>query len=210
MKTYIIFLACLLPLLLSSCQENTNDPFDITYESDLPYASYLSENNPLVMISIADYGDIFVELFPEVAQITVDNFIAYIQSNAYEGSTFHRVIDDFMIQGGIVSNTACAITGEFGNNGIFNNLNHYPGVIAMARTGFPNSATSQFFINEVYNSFLNNNYASFGGVVLGFDIVEAISEVSTTMIDEPVDDVIIDSVSIQLRGYEPNNRTCHS
>ena len=213
-RKYLLFITLLTSLMLMSCQDDDLEDeldtgFDVIYDTGLDYDTYLSDANPLVKMTIQDYGDIYIELFPQVAKITVDNFIAYIESNAYVGSTFHRVINNFMIQGGIVDDTACAIIGEFSSNGVTNSLSHYPGVIAMARTGFPNSATSQFFINDVYNAFLTPNYAAFGGVVFGFDIVEQISEVSTNSIDMPYENVIIDSVSIDYRGYEPSPRECH-
>lgn len=209
MKQYItLTIMFILPILLIGCQQDQG--FTIEYDIDLDYEEYLSEQNPLIKMSIQDYGDIYIELFTEIAPITVDNFIAYIESESYIGSTFHRVINNFMIQGGIVNDTACAITGEFTANGVVNPLSHYPGVIAMARTGFPNSATSQFFINEVYNSFLNRDYAAFGGVVSGFNIVQQISDVTTNVVDRPNDDVIINSIEIDDRGYEPNERICHA
>lgn len=183
---------------------------NITYDEDSPYYSYLSKDNPRVTIDVKGYGDIIIELFPDVAPITVDNFIAYIEDDEYTGSTFHRVINEFMIQGGKVSDTACAIKGEFDNNGYNNPLNHYAGTIAMARTSYNNSATSQFFINEVYNNFLNDNYAAFGGVIKGFDIVSEISDVSTnTLTDAPLVDVVIKSITVDLNGYTPGERSCY-
>lgn len=208
MKKYILLMVSfVLFTLLIGCQGDA--ALSVTYDEDLSYASYFKDDNPLIKISVKDYGDLFVELFKDVAPITVDNFIAYIQDNAFENSTFHRVINNFMIQGGIVEDTQCSILGEFQSNGITNPLAHQPGVIAMARTSNMNSATSQFFINEVNNNYLNGQYASFGGLVSGFDVLSAISEVSTNSNDQPMTPVVITSIIIDLRGYEPSPRTCY-
>ena len=208
MKKYLLLcIVFILMTMLIGCQDE--DTLSVTYDDDLPYASYFKEDNPLIKISVKDHGDMYIELFKDVAPITVDNFIAYIQDNAFESSTFHRVIDNFMIQGGIVSDTTCSIVGEFQSNGITNPLQHQPGVIAMARTSNMNSATSQFFINEVNNAYLNGQYAAFGGLVSGFDVLASISDVSTNVNDLPLTPVVMTSIVIDLRGYEPSPRTCY-
>lgn len=205
MKRLWIALMIFSAVLITGCKEE--EP--LMYETNLEYESYLDETNPLVKIDVRDFGTIYVELFPSVAPITVDNFIAYVQRGSYSGSSFHRIIDGFMIQGGIVNDTACQITGEFTSNGFTNDLSHYKGVIAMARTSDPNSATSQFFINDGYSNWLDGQYASFGGVVDGLEVVEAISAVSTNVSDAPLSAVTIDSISVDLRGYEPSDRVCY-
>jgi peptidyl-prolyl cis-trans isomerase B (cyclophilin B) len=202
MKKTFLMVLMIIVLGLSGCSKSYD------YDEESPYFSYLGEDNPRVSIEVEGYGIILLELFPEVAPITVDNFIAYVNDDAYSGSTFHRVIDDFMVQGGRVSNAECPIYGEFDNNGYDNPLNHYAGTIAMARTNIKNSATSQFFINEVYNDFLNDNYAAFGGVIEGFEIVQEISEVLTNSSDVPMKTITINSITIDLNGYEPGDRVC--
>jgi peptidyl-prolyl cis-trans isomerase B (cyclophilin B) len=164
------------------------------------------EKNPIVIIK-TNKGDITVELDPEKAPITVENFLSYVDEKFYDGTIFHRVIPNFMIQGG-------GFTAEMqpkpGKGPIKNEadkgLNNDRGTIAMARTGDPHSATAQFFINSVNNNFLNHKnktqqgwgYAAFGRVIEGLDVVDAISAVQTTRRgmyrDVPVDPVMIKSV----------------
>ncbi|MDC0559144.1 InlB B-repeat-containing protein, partial [Candidatus Izimaplasma bacterium] len=112
----------------------------------LPYYEYLKESNPVITFSVKNVGEITLELFPDLAKNTVDNFISYIQANEYENAIFHRIIMNFMVQGGIVQNTSCPIKGDFSSNGVVNDLSHYRGVISMARTNVNDSATSQFFM----------------------------------------------------------------
>ncbi len=176
--------------------------------STLPYQEYLDDDNPIVIISVRGYGDIVLQLFPNVAENTVNNFIQYIEDGDYSNSTFHRVIEDFMIQGGIVEETNCPIDGEFSTNGVGNGLRHYRGVISMARTSLPNSATSQFFIVHQTSSHLDGNYAAFGGMIAGFDVLDAIATVSTNIYDMPENDIVISKVTVQLNGYVPADVVC--
>jgi len=162
---------------------------------------------PVVTIIVEDYGTITVELDPNIAKNTVDNFLMYVKDNAYTGSTFHRVIEDFMIQGGIVDVSKCAIKGEFIANGVENSLLHERGVISMARTGVKDSATSQFFIMHKTNSSLDGNYAAFGKVLTGMDIVDQIATVETAD-DVPKDDVVISSITVDLNGYKTATPKC--
>lgn len=155
-----------------------------------------TEENPIVVISIEDYGDISVELYKDVAPITVENFISYVEDGAYDGSTFHRIIENFMIQGGIVDDTRDAIQGEFSSNGVTNDLSHTRGVISMARTSIKDSATSQFFIVHQDSTFLDGDYAAFGMMIDGFDVLDQIAAVSTNVFDAPLSDVTITSISI--------------
>lgn len=159
-----------------------------------------TNDNPVVLIETTK-GDISLELYPDKAPITVENFLNYVDSGFYDGLVFHRVINGFMIQGGGFSDegfqkqTNSPIKLE-SDNGLLNER----GTIAMARTPVPDSATSQFFINSVNNDFLNYNslndgYAVFGKVISGMDIVDEISKVETGvkygMQDWPVEDVVI-------------------
>ncbi len=203
-------------LALSGCETNNNDEVldeedhiedTIDYES-LPYFLYINETNPVVTITIKDVGEMKLQLFPDVAPNTVNNFINYIQNNSYDGSTFHRVIEDFMIQGGIVSNTSCPIFGDFSSNGFTNDLSHDRGVISMARTSIKNSATSQFFIVHQASTFLDGQYASFGGLISGFDILDIIAEVQTNGADTPINNIIIESITIKLNGYTFSETIC--
>ena len=165
------------------------------------------EKNPVVVVS-TDSGDIEVELYPEKAPKTVENFLAYANEKFYDGTVFHRVIKGFMIQGGGMTpdmkqkDTKAPIVSE-SNNG----LKNMRGTIAMARTNDPNSATSQFFINHKDNAFLDYKggsdvgYTVFGKVISGIEAVDKIAEVKTGSKgfhqDVPVNSVIIKSVSIK-------------
>jgi peptidyl-prolyl cis-trans isomerase B (cyclophilin B) len=205
MKRLLIFLVGILMLTLSGCASGNAEEVDVT---TLPYASYLSDTNPVVTITVKNVGEMKLQLFPDVAKNTVDNFINYIQDKSYSGSTFHRIIEDFMIQGGIVSDTNCSIEGEFLSNGISNNLSHYRGVISMARTSVKDSATSQFFIVHKDSTFLNGNYAAFGGLISGFNILDELAGVTTGYADAPTNEVVIKSITVDLNGYEPGDVIC--
>ena len=159
-------------------------------------------NNPIIEMQTSK-GLIVIELYPDKAPITVDNFLQYVESGFYEGTIFHRIIPEFMIQGGgfitdgTQKSTRDPIVIESDNG-----LNNTKGTIAMARTMDPNSATSQFFINLVDNDFLNygsrdKGYTVFGKVIEGMDIVDKISAVETQsrpMADWPVESITINSV----------------
>lgn len=202
MRKYLILLVLLFGVVLVSCKKNEEDyPPDKELQL-LPYYNYLKKDNPVVTIKIKDFGEIKVELFPSVAKVTVDNFIKYVQESAYVGSTFHRIIEDFMIQGGIVRNAFPPIVGEFSSNGITNDLKHDRGVISMARTGVKNSATSQFFIVHKVSPHLDGEYAGFGGVIEGLDILDKVAEVETNSNDVPLTSIVIENVTINLRGYK--------
>lgn len=168
----------------------------------LPYVEYLNESNPVITIKVKDFGVMEAQLFPSVAKLTVDNFISYIEENAFNNSGFHRIIETFMIQGGIVKNTKSPIKGEFLSNGVENNLRHYRGVLSMARTSVKDSATSQFFIMHQVSPHLDGQYASFGGLISGFDVLDKIATTETNRADAPLSPVIIESITIDLNGYQ--------
>lgn len=139
------------------------------------------DNKVQVMITVKDYGDIILELDRDEAPITVDNFLELANSGFYDGSTFHRVIKDFMIQGGapegdISGGSSKTIKGEFEANGVKNNISHTRGTISMARGDEYDGASSQFFICNADSDFLDGYYAAFGHVVTGMDIVDKITE----------------------------------
>ena len=142
-------------------------------------------NEPLlekytVIIDVEEYGEITLELDPNAAPITVANFIGLVRDGFYDGLSFHRIMEGFMIQGGCPHGNGTGgspetIVGEFAANGIENNIDHVRGVISMARTFDPNSASSQFFIVQENSPLLNGEYAGFGHVITGMEIVDAIA-----------------------------------
>lgn len=183
-----------LSITLFACQNENTEDIDLT---TLDYYSYLSDDNPKMVIKVKDYGVMKIQLFKDVAPITVDNIIDYISNGDYTNTTFHRVIKDFMIQGGAVKNNNSPIIGEFISNGINNDLLHTRGVISMARTNIKNSATSQFFIVHKNSPWLDGEYAGFGGLVSGFNVLDKIASVNTNQMDAPLKSVIIESIKIE-------------
>lgn len=160
-----------------------------------------SPNTVLVSMKIKDMGTIKLELYPDKAPQTVANFVSLAKSGYYNGLILHRVIKGFMIQGGDPTGTGMggpgySIKGEFGANGFKNPISHKRGVISMARTNVPDSAGSQFFICHQDSEFLDNNYAAFGMVTEGIEIVDSIAETPTNDNDKPINDIIIDSITI--------------
>ena len=145
------------------------------------------------VIDVKDYGEITVELEPQYAPKTVANFVKLAESGFYDGLTFHRIMEGFMIQGGDpkgigVGGSDKTIKGEFKANGVNNTLSHKRGVVSMARTNMPNSASSQFFICHADATFLDGNYAAFGEVVEGIETVDKIAEVKTDFRDKPYEE----------------------
>ena len=154
------------------------------------------------IIEINKFGTIEVELYKDVAPITVDNFIKLANKGFYDGLTFHRIIKGFMIQGGCPKGNGTggpgySIKGEFLANGINNPLKHTRGVISMARAMDPDSAGSQFFIMHKDAPHLDGQYAAFGKVIKGIDVVDAIASVPTTYYDMPLDKVVIKQIKIE-------------
>jgi len=163
--------------------------------------------NPIADIIMEDGNSIKVELYPDIAKNTVNNFISLINKGFYNGLIFHRVIKGFMIQGGCPNGTGMGdagynIRGEFSANGFENKLKHSKGVISMARASSPNSASSQFFIMHQDAPHLDGQYASFGKVIEGMDEVDRIADVKVNYQDKPVKDQKISSVTVDLGGYE--------
>lgn len=165
------------------------------------YTKYLNDNNPVVTIDVKDFGLITVELFPKLAPNTVANFVDLANKNYFAGSTFHRVIRGFMIQGGAGSTPLKPIKGEFNNNGFPNDLKHVKGVISMARTMNPNSATSQFFLMHEESPHLDSEYAGFGIAKTGLDLIDLIATQKTNSYDAPVKEVVINKITVELNGY---------
>ena len=136
--------------------------------------------NPEVTITMEDGGVMKLELYPEIAPISVNNFISLVKKGFYDGLTFHRVIPGFMIQGGCPEGNGTGgpgyqIKGEFASNGVENNLKHTRGVLSMARAMAPDSAGSQFFIMHADAPHLDGEYAAFGKVIEGMDVVDQIA-----------------------------------
>jgi peptidyl-prolyl cis-trans isomerase B (cyclophilin B) len=175
--------------------------------SSLPYANYLNETNPTIEIQVRDYGTMVLELFPSVAPNTVNNFIKHIQSNYYTGAPFHRVIEDFMIQGGNNGAVSCRIEGEFSSNGFDNPLSHQRGVLSTARTMDPNSASTQFFIMHKDTVALDGNYAAFGGLIANFAILDAIAGAPKNG-EVPNPAIIIESITVDTKGIDYSNPIC--
>lgn len=154
-----------------------------------------------VLIKIKDFGDITVELDPTNAPITVENFLKLAKSGFYNGLTFHRVIKGFMIQGGCPKGNGTggpgySIKGEFKSNGVLNTISHTRGTISMARAMDPNSGGSQFFIMHKDGTYLDGQYAAFGKVVSGIEVVDKVAGVRTTPSDRPYEPVIIETIEV--------------
>ena len=158
--------------------------------------------NPIVTITMEN-GDIMkAELYPEIAPISVSNFINLIQKGFYDGLIFHRVIKGFMIQGGCpdgngMGGPGYSIKGEFAHNGVENNLKHTEGVLSMARAMHPNSAGSQFFIMHKTSPHLDGEYAAFGKITEGMDVVNKIAETSTDYSDRPMEEQKIKTMTVE-------------
>lgn len=207
MKRTIIHI--ILPLLLAACcglagcaQEATEEP------------QTMEQQYPIATIEMADGSVIRIELYPDVAENTVKNFIYLANTGFYDGVIFHRVIEGFMIQGGDPDGTGTGgpgyrIKGEFSNNHYDNDLKHERGVISMARQGNPyfpasayNTAGSQFFIMHADSEFLDGDYAAFGRVIEGMDVVDAIAAVETDANDRPLVEQRMETVRVETFGVD--------
>lgn len=178
--------------------ESTNTESEPTKEN---------KNLPAATITVDGYGVMNVELYPEIAPNTVNNFISLANKGFYNNLKFHRIIKDFMIQGGDPKGNGTggpgySIEGEFTSNGFANSLKHTKGVISMARSQDPNSAGSQFFIMSGDASNLDGEYAAFGKVTSGLDVLDKIRSVETSSNDAPKKDVVITSITVDTKGVE--------
>ncbi|MDO4361735.1 MAG: peptidylprolyl isomerase [Eubacteriales bacterium] len=164
-------------------------------------------SNPIVTIEMEN-GDVMkAELYPEVAPNTVNNFISLVSKGFYDGVIFHRVISGFMIQGGDPKGTGVggpgySIKGEFTGNGFKNDLKHDRGVLSMARTMAPNSAGSQFFIMHQNSPHLDGQYAAFGKIIEGLDVVDKIASTRTDYNDKPRTPQVMKKVTVDTFGVE--------
>lgn len=158
--------------------------------------------NPIVTITMENGDMIKAELYPDIAPITVENFVKLVKEGFYDGLTFHRIISGFMIQGGCPNGNGTGgpghtIKGEFSMNGVKNDLKHTPGVLSMARSMAPDSAGSQFFIMHKTSPHLDGQYAAFGQVIEGMDVVNKLAEVATDYSDAPLEKQVMKSVTIE-------------
>ena len=198
-KIIAVLLSFILVFSFAGCAEKADS------SSDEP-GTQVQTDNPIATITVKNYGTITVELYDDIAPNTVRNFIALANSGFYDGLIFHRVIENFMIQGGDPEGTGMggpdyAIKGEFTVNGFENNLSHRRGVISMARAGYSyDSAGSQFFICHVDYPSLDGKYASFGMVIDGMEVVDKIAAVDTNSSDKPLKDVVIESIVVDTHG----------
>ena len=164
-------------------------------------------SNPVITIEMENGGTIQAELYPDVAPNTVNNFISLAKSGYYDGLIFHRVISGFMIQGGCPQGTGTggpgySIRGEFAANGIQNDLKHARGVLSMARAMNPNSAGSQFFIMHADAPHLDGQYAAFGKVTEGMDVVDRIASAKTDFSDRPKETQRIAKITVETFGED--------
>ncbi len=163
--------------------------------------------NPIITITMADGGIMKAELYPEIAPNTVNNFISLVKKGFYDGLTFHRVIAGFMIQGGDPDGNGTGgpgyqIPGEFNSNGFKNPLKHSRGVLSMARAMHPDSAGSQFFIMHADAPHLDGEYAAFGKLIEGEDVLDKIASVSVNWSDMPMVPQIMDTVTVDTDATE--------
>lgn len=164
-------------------------------------------SNPIVTITMESGDVIKLELYPDVAPISVNNFISLVKKGYYDGLIFHRVIRGFMIQGGCPDGTGMggpgySIKGEFAMNGVENNLKHTEGVLSMARAMNPNSAGSQFFIMHKNSPHLDGQYAAFGKVTEGMEVVNKIAETATDWNDRPLQKQVMKTVTVDTFGVD--------
>lgn len=164
-------------------------------------------SNPIVTFKMANGGEFKAELYPEIAPNTVNNFVSLVSKGFYDGLIFHRVISGFMIQGGDPDGVGTggpgySIKGEFTANGFVNTLNHDKGVLSMARAMNPNSAGSQFFVMHEDSPHLDGQYAAFGKVIEGQDVVDAIASVRTDWNDKPREPQVMEKVTVETFGVE--------
>lgn len=164
-------------------------------------------SNPVVTIKMADGSVMKAELYPDIAPNTVNNFISLIKKGFYNGTIFHRVIEGFMLQGGDPTGTGMGgpgyeIDGEFAMNGFDNPLKHTAGVLSMARTMDPDSAGSQFFIMHKDAPHLDGQYAAFGKITEGMDVVDRIAKTATNYSDRPLDDQVMREVTVETFGVD--------
>ena len=167
----------------------------------------MADQNPIVTFTMENGDTMKAELYPEVAPNTVNNFISLVKKGFYDGLIFHRIISGFMIQGGDPDGTGMggpgySIKGEFSYNGVDNNLKHSRGVLSMARAQHPDSAGSQFFIMHQNAPHLDGDYAAFGKLIEGEDVLDKIAGVDTDYSDRPRKPQVMNTVTVETFGEE--------
>ena len=206
MKKIIALLLGLMMLCSLACaKEATSAP--AAEKTETKEETNVDKTHPIATITMKDGGVIELELYPEIAPESVKNFISLSNSGFYDGLIFHRVIAGFMIQGGDpdgrgTGGPGYSIKGEFSANGVKNDLSHLRGVISMARAQAFDSAGSQFFICHADSQFLDGQYAAFGKVTSGLDVVDRIAKTTTDSRDKPYKDQIMETVRVETWGVE--------
>lgn len=221
-KMYIIVIAIILALLLvfilimmknkDNKKEVKEEMLNISYEiegNEMNLEQY-NTKNPVVAMYIEDYGSIVMELYPEIAENTVNNFISLVKNGFYDNNTFHRLVAGFVLQGGDPTGTGTGgpgyhIKGEFSSNGYKNDLKHTEGILSMARSTDNDSAGSQFFIMLGEASHLDGSYAAFGKVIDGMDTIKRIEKterVSNTQTGKLAHNLVLKKAVVDLKGKE--------
>ena len=207
-KKYLIVCILLLSILMGGCKSQTISKSSTDKPTETGTKSLVDKRNPIVTIEMEDGAKIKFEMYPIVAPNTVRNFISLVQKGYYNGVIFHRVIADFMIQGGDPKGTGTggpgySIKGEFSSNKFPNNLKHTKGIVSMARSkNAPNSAGSQFFIMVKDTPQLDGAYAAFGQVIEGREKVDSISKVQKDAEDKPIKEQKMKTVTVDTFGVK--------
>ena len=207
MKKPIVLLLAALMLLSLACAKGSKAPAAASNTTETKEDTNVDKSHPIATITMKDGGVIQLELYPEVAPQSVKNFISLANAGFYDGLIFHRVIPGFMIQGGDPNGKGTggpgySIKGEFKANGVENNISHERGVLSMARAQAYDSAGSQFFIMHQDYPSLNGNYAAFGRVISGMEVVDAIANTTTDSRNKPYKDQIMATVRVETWGVE--------
>lgn len=194
----ILVLILTITLFLSGCTKNEEKKFEPEHVDE----------NPIVTMNIKDYGTIVMELYPNEVYNTVANFVTLVENGFYNNNVITRVHKNFVIQAGGGKTLDYSIEGEFASNGKVNNISHERGVVSMARTPLPNSASGQFFILLEDSTYLDGDYAAFGRVIEGMDVADKIAEKEYDYADEsmgalkPEDYITIESATVDTKGYK--------
>jgi len=216
-KIIIIGVICVLLILVfifgeSDGTKNNEEMLNINYNvkgNEVSLENYKTDN-PVVAMYIEKYGSVVMELYPDKAPNTVNNFISLIKSGFYDNNTFHRLVTGFVLQGGDPDGTGAggpgySIKGEFSDNGFENDLKHEKGIISMARSADNDSAGSQFFIMLDKSEYLDGKYAAFGKVIDGFDIIEKIEKnerVADSESGKLAKNLVLKKTLVDLKGKE--------
>ena len=205
-KKWIVLLLAACMLLSLACAKGTKAPAS-GQTTETKEDTNVDKSHPIATITMKDGGVIELELYPETAPESVKNFISLANSGFYDGLIFHRVIAGFMIQGGDpdgkgTGGPGYSIKGEFKANGVNNDISHVRGVLSMARAQAYDSAGSQFFIMHRDGTYLDGQYAAFGRVISGMDVVDKIAGTTTDSKDKPYKDQIMATVRVETWGVE--------